>query len=337
MRSLLTLTIGLALSGCSGTNESTGCLSDSDCPEGYSCVFQGGESENLNACVAPEDPGALRGDDANTQETPDGGGIAPDEDGEGSGPACEPDCTGKNCGDNGCGGLCGTCFGNYSCEEGTCTPCQPQCEGKTCGDDGCGASCGECAEGEVCTASQCGPPPPPICLQMTPCLMEACADSAEGIDTCLEEAASSCGPAETPAQESAAVGLVSCMAENGCSLQQDANGAECQGGFCMAETVSCSQAVEGVEECHTILNCIDGDSCPKDFLTGEVEITCVAECIENASAEAAAKYWDLVLCVDAECLGNPEYTDMQLCFDDKTKNGGPCGWPLRDCLVTALN
>ncbi len=44
-----------------------------------------------------------------------------------------------------------------------------------------------------------------------------------------------------------------------------------------------------------------------------------------------------MLCVDAECIANPEYSDDAVCFDDKTKNGGPCGWPLRDCLVTALN
>ena len=105
----------------------------------------------------------------------------------------------------------------------------------------------------------------------------------------------------------------------------------------MAETVSWSQATQGVAECHTILNCIDSDSCPKDFITGEVPVTCIAACLGDASAEAAEKYWDLMLCVDAECIANPEYSDDAVCFDDKTKNGGPCGWPLRDCLVTALN
>ena len=33
---------------------------------------------------------------------------------------CIPDCTGKECGDNGCGGSCGTCSGNKTCSNGQC-------------------------------------------------------------------------------------------------------------------------------------------------------------------------------------------------------------------------
>ena len=36
--------------------------------------------------------------------------------------------------------------------------CQPNCEGKECGDDGCGGSCGECTAVEVCAAGVCAPP-----------------------------------------------------------------------------------------------------------------------------------------------------------------------------------
>jgi hypothetical protein len=34
--------------------------------------------------------------------------------------ACVGDCTGKSCGDDGCGGSCGTCTGGKSCEGFTC-------------------------------------------------------------------------------------------------------------------------------------------------------------------------------------------------------------------------
>ena len=34
-------------------------------------------------------------------------------------------------------------------------PCQPQCQGKECGSDGCGGVCGECDEGCVCAAGAC--------------------------------------------------------------------------------------------------------------------------------------------------------------------------------------
>jgi hypothetical protein len=33
---------------------------------------------------------------------------------------CEANCTGKSCGDDGCGGSCGTCDTNYECVEGKC-------------------------------------------------------------------------------------------------------------------------------------------------------------------------------------------------------------------------
>jgi len=36
--------------------------------------------------------------------------------------------------------------------------CQPDCGGKECGDDGCGGICGECSEGLSCEANHCGPP-----------------------------------------------------------------------------------------------------------------------------------------------------------------------------------
>ena len=43
-------------------------------------------------------------------------------------------------------------------------PCEPSCAGKSCGDDGCGGSCGECAINESCDASgQCNDQCPPVC------------------------------------------------------------------------------------------------------------------------------------------------------------------------------
>lgn len=48
-----------------------------------------------------------------------------------------PFCEGKVCGDDGCGDSCGSCQGNYNCEDGECV-CQPNCSGKQCGPNGCG-------------------------------------------------------------------------------------------------------------------------------------------------------------------------------------------------------
>ena len=50
-------------------------------------------------------------------------------------PMCFPKCSGKFCGDDGCGGSCGTCPSGYSCESGTCQDFCPCASGSCC--DGC--------------------------------------------------------------------------------------------------------------------------------------------------------------------------------------------------------
>jgi hypothetical protein len=66
---------------------------------------------------------------------------------------CVMDCTGKQCGDDGCGGSCGTCDGG-TCTNGFCN-CTPDCTGKVCGSDGCGGSCGTCVNGQCTAAGAC--------------------------------------------------------------------------------------------------------------------------------------------------------------------------------------
>jgi len=63
---------------------------------------------------------------------------------------CDPACQGKECGPDGCGGSCGECGANSVCMEGEGTCCALQCAGKECGPDGCGGSCGECDVASVC-------------------------------------------------------------------------------------------------------------------------------------------------------------------------------------------
>jgi hypothetical protein len=64
---------------------------------------------------------------------------------------CTVNCTGKECGSNGCGGFCGYCnllYGsNYKCNAtGLCEECTPDCGIKECGSvpNKCGTSCGNC-------------------------------------------------------------------------------------------------------------------------------------------------------------------------------------------------
>ncbi|MBM4353709.1 MAG: hypothetical protein FJ109_07910 [Deltaproteobacteria bacterium] len=72
---------------------------------------------------------------------------------------CVPNCAGKECGPDGCGGECPDLC-NHECAggpieicawSGLCVvTCVPNCGGKECGDDGCGCPCGECPEGKQC-------------------------------------------------------------------------------------------------------------------------------------------------------------------------------------------
>jgi hypothetical protein len=61
-------------------------------------------------------------------------------------PACVPDCAGRTCGFDGCGGTCapGCPDPELPCveETGTCR-CIPACTDRECGDDGCGSTCGQ--------------------------------------------------------------------------------------------------------------------------------------------------------------------------------------------------
>ena len=69
---------------------------------------------------------------------------------------CTPNCqAGWECGDDDCGGTCGTCAPGKTCENHKCV-CTPDCADRQCGPDGCGDTCGTCAPDETCNqAGQC--------------------------------------------------------------------------------------------------------------------------------------------------------------------------------------
>ncbi len=77
-------------------------------------------------------------------------------------PNCTPACDGKQCGPDGCDGFCGSCPKNFQCgPDGKCydVTCIPSCAGKVCGDDGCNGSCGNCKGGDLCQEGKCTPGP----------------------------------------------------------------------------------------------------------------------------------------------------------------------------------
>jgi len=71
---------------------------------------------------------------------------------------CEPQCNGRACGEDGCGGVCGVCESGFACDsaKGQCVSvCIPSCMGMECGDDGCGSTCGSCGKNGVCQSGKC--------------------------------------------------------------------------------------------------------------------------------------------------------------------------------------
>jgi len=87
---------------------------------------------------------------------------------------CNKNCSGKECGPDGCGNECGFCSGEKVCQNGSCKPfCEADCQGKTCGPDGCGGSCGECENWcFACGAGQCVYQN--LCDDADPCSVDIC-------------------------------------------------------------------------------------------------------------------------------------------------------------------
>eukprot|EP00002_Diphylleia_rotans_P010644 TRINITY_DN2116_c0_g1_i2.p1 TRINITY_DN2116_c0_g1~~TRINITY_DN2116_c0_g1_i2.p1 ORF type:complete len:632 (-),score=93.77 TRINITY_DN2116_c0_g1_i2:813-2708(-) len=99
---------------------------------------------------------------------------------------CTPDCNGRTCGSDGCGGVCGPCDEPGSCEQGVCRfpdgYCVPTCENRRCGSDGCGGSCGACQDGSFCLEETRECISIPQCNHMNPQCPQCQADEFCGTD-----------------------------------------------------------------------------------------------------------------------------------------------------------
>ncbi len=190
---------------------------------------------------------------------------------------CLGDCTGKECGNDGCGNSCGDCPLGQTCSGNTCLACAPTCSGKDCGPDGCGGSCGVCSEEHECVAGVCKP------QGCTP----QCAGKGCGDDGC----GGSCGTC--PAGQTCEAGICTSgpctpqctgkvCGDDGCggSCGQCAAGTQCQAGACVPVcTPQCAGKVCGDNGCGgTCGSCPSGQSC----VAGKCQ---VGDCVPNCDGK----------------------------------------------------
>jgi hypothetical protein len=164
--------------------------------------------------------------------------------------SCTPQCSGKQCGSDGCGGTCGTCATGQTCSaSGQCTgSCTPQCSGKQCGSDGCGGSCGTCATGQICSPTgQCGGGcAHPICSTGT--------KLASGCDPCVTNICGSDSFCCSTSWDSTCVGEVASICNIDCSCTPQCSGKQCGSDGCGG---SCGTCASG-QTCNASGQCTGG-------------------------------------------------------------------------------
>ena len=148
---------------------------------------------------------------------------------------CIPNCAGKECADDGCGGSCGTCPKGETCEDGWCQGggCEPTCSWQDeCGADGCGGVCGLCGEGVECHGTKFGwrctiPCELFTCPAGEICLFGYCFDQE-----CTEDEDCGDGP-ETYCDE-----FLQCRKRSACETSEDCWGWK-KKGYCDPNTMLC--------------------------------------------------------------------------------------------------
>ena len=205
---------------------------------------------------------------------------------------CVPDCRNRECGDDGYGNSCGSCTdaSQWGCNNGTCV-CTPKCEGRQCGADGCGKQCGTCGNGQICVGTQCiDKPCNPVCFE------RVCGDDKCG---------GLCG--KCPQGKSCEAFSGQCQTG---VCTPDCSGKECGDDGCGQLCDSCTLP----STCNSSFKCVDvtckpactGKNCGDDGC-GDVCGTCVlpAECDASGKcAEPCSPVCEGRSCGDNSCGGS---------------------------------
>ena len=243
-------------------------------------------------------------------------------------PSCIPNCSGKQCGDDGCGGSCGSCPGGWVCQGGKCV-CVPNCAGKQCGSDGCGGSCGSCNDGNPCTDDWCSggvcvfTPNSAPCDDGDPCTTgDVCAGgSCQGTPISCDDGNPCTNDACNPATGCSHVWTPGC-----CTRDEDCNDSEA----CTIDLCVNMVCVNSPSNLHADKVCQDGnlywvDSCGH---TGELAVSCPCGCSGRDCRKGDCSGRE---CGDDGCGGScGECPDKMVCVKDETMSTASCV-PCVDC------
>jgi hypothetical protein len=261
---------------------------------------------------------------------------------------CIPVCDGKECGPDGCGGLCGHCSDSMQCQDGKCFPASlgqfgdpcsnnDDCANKMCVGPLTGKICSKacagndnCPEGFECIETTYDGNPVLACFPAGTCTPQ-CQNKQCGSDGCGGQ----CGGC--PPQFECVAAL--CKALDGATCQSDT---ECAGGLCIPfqaglkcsgpcitdaecpQGWSCapwlSASMPGIcsppgtmvahKLCKEVADCVGG--CPPG------NGACVANCFFLGSKKAQSDYADLWVCSEVHCLAacSGDSSCMQQCLLD---------------------
>lgn len=245
-------------------------------------------------------------------------------------------CSGKVCGDDGCGNSCGTCSAGSTCLSGQCAV-QPACNcgAAVCGLDNCGNSCGTCDPGQTCSGGQCSGGSSCSCGGAL-CGFDNCGNSCGTCQSGWSCAGGTCRENGTnPQGTETCGGIIDCIV-NTCYSLPDEQSAICQEAcytagngtgqtefdnyltcldecgsdeFCFADYCSPAQAAcffdaSGSGSCFGILDCMD--------FCADNDDSCIFGCYEAATETAQAALLGLNNCLSAAC---PDASD-DTCFYD---------------------
>ena len=256
---------------------------------------------------------------------------------------CLPACQGKECGPDGCGGVCGVCTPGALClTGGGCEPCVPQCTGKECGSDACGGSCGECGECFICGVGG-------YCEQEHLCWPRGwqCSNVGESFGSCPCE---TCKETETHCDEEThkcvephnypnqCPGIFDCM--NDCPDGDQ----DCQQNCINSASIDTQMAFNNLNQCwidvfpdECWFVCPEGskpEDCPEEY----------RYCTEDKATKCEDEYFACFIPGDLTCEEIFDCFDtcpaddtpcMQECFQNGTKEGQKTASAMWDCYEDA--